>query len=104
MKLEFVDNLRLAHPFVKGFNRVVRCASEEEARAILLGQPPASPDAEGAEDDPATAAAENVAAPHKVYFTAFFVGLAVRPKDRTPPCPHSSFEPSINFLSLPSSR
>jgi len=76
MKLEFVDNLRLAHPFVKGFDRVVRCASEEEARAVLQGQPPSLPDAEGVEDD-----AANASAPHKVYLTAFFVGLAVRPKE-----------------------
>ncbi|KAJ7731627.1 Poly(A) polymerase central domain-containing protein [Mycena metata] len=85
MKLEFVDNLRLAHPFVKGFNRVVRCASEEEARAVLLGQPAAAPDAEGAVEDPvaavAAAPAEDAAVLHKIYFTAFFVGLAVRPKD-----------------------
>jgi poly(A) polymerase len=77
MKLEFVDNLRLAHPFVKGFDRVVRCTSAEEALAVLQGQPPSSPDAEGTEGDTASDLA-----PHKVYLTAFFVGLAVRPKER----------------------
>ncbi|KAJ7263681.1 polymerase [Mycena haematopus] len=77
MKLEFVDNLRLAHPFIKGFPRVVRCVSEDEARDVLHGQLPSSPDAERAEgDDVAT----EEATPHKVYFTVFFVGLAVRPK------------------------
>ncbi|KAJ7926745.1 Poly(A) polymerase central domain-containing protein [Mycena leptocephala] len=76
MKLEFVDNLRLAHPFVKGFDRVVRCTSAEEALAVLQGQPPSSPDAEGTEGDTASDLA-----PHKVYLTAFFVGLAVRPKE-----------------------
>ncbi|KAK7058143.1 Poly(A) polymerase central domain-containing protein [Favolaschia claudopus] len=75
MKLEYVDNLKLAQPFVKGFNRVVRCASEDEARAALRGNFPSSPGAEGAEDD-----AANADAPHKVHLTAFFVGLAVRPK------------------------
>ncbi|KAJ7302169.1 Nucleotidyltransferase, class I, C-terminal-like protein, partial [Mycena albidolilacea] len=37
MKLEFVDNLQLAHPFVKGFDRVVQYASEDEARDVLHG-------------------------------------------------------------------
>ncbi|KAJ7132442.1 Poly(A) polymerase central domain-containing protein [Mycena epipterygia] len=78
MKLEFVDNLRLAHPFVKGFDRVVRCASEEEAHMVLQGQPPASPDAEGA---PGDAEPEDAPPTPKVYLTAFFIGLAVRPKE-----------------------
>ncbi|KAF7346830.1 hypothetical protein MSAN_01822100 [Mycena sanguinolenta] len=77
MKLEYVDNLRLAHPFAKGFPRVVRCASEDEAREVLRGQLPSSSEAEGAEVDDAG----NEAGPHKIYFTAFFVGLAVRPKE-----------------------
>ncbi|KAJ6529898.1 Poly(A) polymerase central domain-containing protein [Mycena vulgaris] len=76
MKLEFVDNLRLAHPFVKGFDRVIRCESEQEAANVLRGQPPSAPDAEGAGGDDATAPP-----PHTVYLTAFFVGLAVKPKD-----------------------
>jgi poly(A) polymerase len=82
MKLEFVDNLRLAHPFMKGFDRIVRCASEDEARAVLQGQSPAFADAGDADGDPASALA-----PHTIYFTAFFVGLAVRPKERKFPFP-----------------
>ena len=77
MRLEYVDNLRLAHPFCKGFNSTVRCVSEEEASAVMRGQPPSAPDAESSEDDPA-----NESAPHKVYLTSFFIGLAVRPKSR----------------------
>ncbi|KAJ7088006.1 Poly(A) polymerase central domain-containing protein [Mycena belliarum] len=77
MKLEFVDNLRLAHPFVKGFDRVVRCASEEEANSVLQGAA-AGTDGPVGEGD---AAADDAAAPHKVYSTAFFVGLAVKPKE-----------------------
>ncbi|KAJ6454113.1 Poly(A) polymerase central domain-containing protein [Mycena sanguinolenta] len=76
MKLEYVDNLRLAHPFSKGFPRVLHCASEDEVREALRGQLPSS-NAEGKEVDDAG----NDAAPHKIYFTAFFVGLAVRPKE-----------------------
>jgi poly(A) polymerase len=95
MKLEFVDNLRLAHPFVKGFDRVVRCASEDEARDVLHGQPPSSPDAEGEEGDPA-----NESAPHKIYLTSFFIGLQVRAKERKPfsfsCCSFTRFIRSIN--------
>ncbi|KAJ7440260.1 Poly(A) polymerase central domain-containing protein [Mycena latifolia] len=40
MKVQFVDNLALAHPFIKGLDCVVRCASEEEAAGVLLGQAP----------------------------------------------------------------
>ncbi|KAJ7655952.1 Poly(A) polymerase central domain-containing protein [Mycena rosella] len=89
MKLEFVDNLRLAHPFVKGFDRVVRCASEEEAARILQGQAPAEPDVEvGAPDDPEM--------PCKVYITAFFVGLAVRPKE-SPDAPPRRLDVSFSI-------
>ncbi|KAJ7214538.1 hypothetical protein GGX14DRAFT_611118 [Mycena pura] len=67
-----------AHTFCKGFNSTVRCVPEEEASAVMRGQPPAAPDAESAEDDP-----ENAAAPLKVYLTSFkffIIGLAVRPR------------------------
>ncbi|KAJ7206642.1 Poly(A) polymerase central domain-containing protein [Mycena pura] len=82
MRLEYVDNLRLAHPFCKGFNSTVRCVSEEEASAVMRGQPPSAPDAESTEDDPA-----NASAPYKVYLTSFFIGLAVRPKSPTDTAP-----------------
>ncbi|KAJ7768150.1 Poly(A) polymerase central domain-containing protein [Mycena maculata] len=82
MKLDAVPNLRLAHPFVKGFDRVVRCASEEEASLVLRGQPPSFPDVEGHDSDPA-----NADAAHKVYLTAFFVRLALKPKDSVDAAP-----------------
>ncbi|RHZ75399.1 hypothetical protein Glove_214g13 [Diversispora epigaea] len=34
-KLETVENLNLAHPFVKGFDKVYYCTSEQEANDIL---------------------------------------------------------------------
>ncbi|KAF8212706.1 Poly(A) polymerase central domain-containing protein [Mycena galopus ATCC 62051] len=85
MKLEFVDNLRLAHPFFKGFERVARCVSEEEASAVLRGQSPSLPDAPadaeaGAEGVKGEEGVEGKELP-KVYMTVYFVGLAVRPKD-----------------------
>ncbi|KAJ7289790.1 Poly(A) polymerase central domain-containing protein [Mycena rebaudengoi] len=89
MKLEYVDNLRLAHPFNKGFDRVVECASEEEARDVTQGQPPSTPNAERAatgkagkagEDGLGKADADDVSGKHAVYSTTFYIGLAVKPK------------------------
>ncbi|KAJ7663191.1 Poly(A) polymerase central domain-containing protein [Mycena polygramma] len=107
MKLEFVDHLRLAHPFVKGFERVVRCASEEEARAVLGGAEPGVGKERGVNDDKMGKEGDKkgevgkagdeivkegmeeegkegeegeAKEEHNVWVTAFFVGLAVRPK------------------------
>ncbi len=38
MKLEYVDSLILAHPFIKGFEQVSYCLSEEEVRAVAQGE------------------------------------------------------------------
>ncbi len=35
--LEHVESIELAHPFIKGFDRVHRCQTEEEVEAILRG-------------------------------------------------------------------
>ncbi|RKO85200.1 hypothetical protein BDK51DRAFT_43969 [Blyttiomyces helicus] len=44
MKLETVDNLEIAHPYIKGFDKVTLCANEQEKQeaahgAILVRQP-----------------------------------------------------------------
>ena len=38
MKLEFVDSLILVHPFVKGFDQISYCVTEEEVRAVAQGE------------------------------------------------------------------
>jgi poly(A) polymerase len=38
MKLEYVDSLILAHPFVKGFDQVAYCLSEDEVRVVAQGE------------------------------------------------------------------
>ncbi|KAF9023176.1 Nucleotidyltransferase, class I, C-terminal-like protein, partial [Rhodocollybia butyracea] len=38
MKLEYVESLILAHPFIKGFEQVCHCLSEEEIRAVAQGE------------------------------------------------------------------
>ncbi|POY71982.1 putative Polynucleotide adenylyltransferase [Rhodotorula taiwanensis] len=40
MKLEYVDTLLLAHPFVKSFDRTNYCLNEEEQRAVSIGEVP----------------------------------------------------------------
>ncbi|KAM0793465.1 hypothetical protein ACM66B_000908 [Microbotryomycetes sp. NB124-2] len=42
MKLEYVDTLTLAHPYVKGFDRVNYCVDEAEQRAVSIGEVPAA--------------------------------------------------------------
>jgi poly(A) polymerase len=37
MKLEYVDTVILAHPFVKGFTRVNYCLNEEEQKQASIG-------------------------------------------------------------------
>ncbi|KAF7309244.1 hypothetical protein MIND_00294700 [Mycena indigotica] len=73
-RLEFVDNLRLPHPFAKGFDRVVRCVDEAQVNAVLRGEEAAGPDAEGDVNDEAYSGAD-----HKVFLSSFFIGLRIRP-------------------------
>lgn len=40
MKLEFVDTLVLAHPYIKGFDRTSYCVDDVEQRAVSVGEVP----------------------------------------------------------------
>lgn len=40
MKLEYVDTLVLAHPYVKSFDRVNYCLDETEQHAVCIGEVP----------------------------------------------------------------
>ncbi|KAN0097052.1 Poly(A) polymerase central domain containing protein [Tylopilus felleus] len=74
MKLEYVDSLILAHPFIKGFEQVSHCISREEVCQVAQGQisdaiaKRTKADIEGIEDA------------SSVYSTAFYIGLLVEPK------------------------
>lgn len=76
MKLEYVDSLILAHPFIKGFDQVSHCMTEEEVRQVAQGQisdviaKRTEADIEGA-DGAST-----------VYSTTFYIGLLIEPKPR----------------------
>jgi len=40
MKLEYVDTLVLAHPYVKSFDRVNYCVDDNEQHAVCIGEVP----------------------------------------------------------------
>jgi len=77
MKLEYVESLVIAHPFIKGFDQEVYCLTDEEVRAVAEGEISAAvlkrkkEDCEGKDG-------------RVVYTTTFYIGLAVEPKQRQP--------------------
>lgn len=77
MKLEYVESLVIAHPFIKGFDQEVNCLTDEEVRAVAEGEISAAvlkrkkEDCEGKDG-------------RVVYTTTFYIGLAVEPKQRMP--------------------
>lgn len=76
MKLEYVDSLTLAHPFVKGFDQVSHCLSEEELRTVAQGEIPDAIAKRKKED------VEGKEGASVVYSTTFFIGLSIEPKQR----------------------
>ena len=73
-KLEYLESLIHAHPFVKGFDQVSYCLNEEEVRLVAQGEPSnaiASRTKEGIEG-------KEGAGP--VYSTTFYIGLAIEPR------------------------
>ncbi|ESK86976.1 poly polymerase pla1 [Moniliophthora roreri MCA 2997] len=73
-QLEFVDTLILAHPFVKGFEQVSYCISDEEVRAVAQGDISETIAKRKKED------IEGKEGAGPVYTTTFYVGLAIEPK------------------------
>ncbi|KZV76021.1 poly-A polymerase [Peniophora sp. CONT] len=74
MKLEFVDALALSHPFVKGFEQIYYCISDEEVKAAGMGnisEAVLKRKPEDAKDHPSL---------QLVYTTTFYIGLALEAK------------------------
>ncbi|KIY51688.1 Poly(A) polymerase [Fistulina hepatica ATCC 64428] len=73
MKLEYVDSLTLAHPFIKGFDQVHYCVSTEEIQRVAQGE---------VSDAIARRKPEDVSdgKANPVYSTTFYIGLAISPK------------------------
>lgn len=74
MKLEYVDSLTLAHPFVKGFDQISYCLDEEEVHAIAQGEITEAISGRKKED------IEGKEGAYPVYTSTFYIGLAIEPK------------------------
>ncbi|KAF8530899.1 poly-A polymerase [Gautieria morchelliformis] len=74
MKLELVDSIDVAHPFVKGFDRTYHCASPDEVNAVARGEVPEAVNKRKKED------IEGQEGGGTVYATSFFIGLEIQPK------------------------
>ncbi|BGP12806.1 hypothetical protein JCM10213_008067 [Rhodosporidiobolus nylandii] len=73
MKLEYVDSLVLAHPFVKSFDRTNYCLDEAEQRAVAIGEVP--PEVEKREEKDLVPGQGGT-----VWTTTFYIGLQIERK------------------------
>ena len=74
MKLEFVESLILAHPFVKGFDQISYCVTEEEVLAVAQGEISDVISSRKKED------MEGKEGVSPVYSTTFYIGLQIEDK------------------------
>ncbi|KAJ7130989.1 poly-A polymerase [Mycena filopes] len=74
MKLEYVDSLTLAHPFIKGFEQILYCFTDEEVRLVAQGEIPDAVLRRKKEDNDGKEGAS------VVYSTTFYIGLLIEPK------------------------
>lgn len=80
-KLELVDGIELAHPFVKGFSEVFICLNDEEVQHAA----DYNPSEEVKERSKSPEEFENKEAEdgvHRVYISTFYIGLAIQPRNR----------------------
>ena len=76
IKLEYVDSLTLAHPFVKGFDQTSYCLSDEEVHRVAQGEISDAIVNRKKED------IEGKEGSSTVYSSTFYIGLAIEPKQR----------------------
>jgi poly(A) polymerase len=74
MKLETVDSLKLAHPFIKGFDRTSYCLLDEEFRAVAQGEISEAVAKRTKEE------IEGKPGARPVYTTTFYIGLLIEPR------------------------
>ncbi|KAF7335350.1 Poly(A) polymerase [Mycena sanguinolenta] len=74
MKLEYVDSLTLAHPFIKGFEQTLYCLTDEEVRLVAQGETSDAVLKRKKED------IEGKESGGVVYSTTFYIGLQIEPK------------------------
>ncbi|MBW0463086.1 hypothetical protein O181_002801 [Austropuccinia psidii MF-1] len=74
LKVEEVETVDLAHPFIKGFDRTSYFITQEEVRAIQVGDIP--PNIKGR----SLADIQGIEGAGAVHTSSFFIGLLVQPK------------------------
>ncbi|GAA5908182.1 polynucleotide adenylyltransferase PAP1 [Sporobolomyces salmoneus] len=75
MKLEYVDTLVLAHPFVKSFDRVNYCLDDTEQHAVCIGEVPSQMEGRTEKD------LEGLDGKGGTYWTTtFYIGLQIERK------------------------
>ncbi|KAI0271965.1 poly-A polymerase [Russula aff. rugulosa BPL654] len=74
MKLELTESLTLAHPFIKGFEQVAYCISDDEIRLVAQGDTTPAIAKRKAEE------IEGIEGSRPVYSTTFYVGLGIEAK------------------------
>jgi poly(A) polymerase len=79
IKLEFVENLVSAHPFIKGFDKAVVCHTEQEAidagRGIFDNDIPTESSEHDLDENGNSDPYERT-----VFTTTFYIGLAIEPR------------------------
>jgi poly(A) polymerase len=81
MKLELVDMIKIAHPYVKGFERVFYCVSAEESNAVMNGI--LTPDVSARNKE----AIDGIDGAAEVWTSFFFIGLNIEsPKSASARC------------------
>ena len=76
MGLEPTESLTLAHPFIKGFEQVVYCISDDEIRLATMGDTTPAIAKRKAED------IEGIEGSRPVFLTTFYIGLGIETKQR----------------------
>jgi poly(A) polymerase len=79
MKLEVVEHLLLAHPFIKGFDRKAVCYNDTEAMNCAHGTFPSNDTTK----HPPPPESIEPGHPKTVYTTTFYIGLFIEPKEST---------------------
>ncbi|RXW19731.1 hypothetical protein EST38_g6126 [Candolleomyces aberdarensis] len=96
MKLEAVDSILRAHPFVKGFDQALHCLNETEIKAVVQGEISDGVAHRKSEDIEGKEGAKTV------YTTCFYIGLLIEksPADSVGPRRLDISYPTIEFTKM----
>ena len=88
-----MEHLEIAHPFIKGFDRISLCVNETEKNDAAHGSYPARPPKPQDDIDVMSESTEDYNVDkdlhgeqgETLYTTTFYIGLAIKPKDPNMP-------------------